>query len=109
MQRNGGAVAKPNAEQVAAAAQQLQLVLEPIRIAVGTTIRGLLVSCPGVDPAVVVNAVAQQTGLLLASALAADLTSMLMLRKAMKEAFDNGVKAAPLNTTAPAAPPNLRG
>jgi hypothetical protein len=66
--------------------------IEPIvRQVVGTVIRGMLVSCPGVPPHVLLNSIAKQTGSLLAGAFTADLATVLSMRKGLKDSFGNGV------------------
>lgn len=70
---------------------------------IGTMIRGLLVSAPGVPPHVLLHAIAWQTGNMLASTIQADLSTLLSMRKSFKEAFHDGV------TKAKIVPPPLPG
>lgn len=77
----------------AAALSQLEKMIDPVvRQVVGTVVRGLLVSAPGVPPHVLLNVIARQTGSLLAGALTADLATVLQLRKGFKDAFAAGVQ-----------------
>lgn len=76
--------------------QSLNDLNAPIRQVVGTMIRGLLVSCPGVPPHVILSVVAWQTGNLIADAMVADLKTQFELRKTFKDSFHDGVKQAPL-------------
>lgn len=70
----------------------LEQQVDPIvRQIVGNTIRGLLVSCPGVPPHILLNSIARQTGSLLAGAFTADLATTLSMRKGLKDAFGNAI------------------
>ncbi len=76
-----------------AALSQVEKMIDPVvRQVVGTVVRGLLVSAPGVPPHVLLNAIARQTGSLLAGAVTADLATVLSLRKGFKDAFAAGVQ-----------------
>jgi hypothetical protein len=75
-----------------AATSAIEQQLDPVvRQVVGTVIRGLLVSAPGVPPHLLLNSIARQTGSLLAGAITADLATVLSMRKGFKDAFGNGV------------------
>lgn len=111
----GAAEFLPNEEQVAAANKLLGEMQPTIKTAIGTTIRGLLISFPGVQPAAVLSMVAYETGNLLAGAVMGDIVAVAQLRKGFKTAFEEGVQKAPIKPL-PAgagpqmtAPPNLRG
>lgn len=86
--------AAPAEDPRAVAHQQLRQIQEPVRMVVGTTIRGLLVSVPGVPADVLLNAIAWQVGNLLGSSLEGDLAVMLRLRNGFKAAFEDGVNKA---------------
>ena len=86
----------PVSPAVAEAAAALKQIEPVIRQCVGNTLRGLLVSCPGYPPHIIINAIAWQTGNLLAGAFQADLQTAFALRKALNDAFGDGVKKAPI-------------
>jgi hypothetical protein len=106
---------EPTAEQLAQAANALKDVDDYVRQVVGTMMRGLLVSCPGIQHHVMLSAIAWQTGNLAADAIVADLKVHFELRKMFKKAFEDGVGNAsmrqPPNTQAQpmTAPINLKG
>lgn len=105
---------QPPTEAQSAQLQALNDLNGPVRQVIGTVMRGLLVSCPGVPAHVLLSVVAWQTGHLIAEAIVADLATQFQLRKAFKEAFNDGVKAAPMKQPPgqPAAPMsaiNLKG
>lgn len=84
-----------NGQDAATAASKVEAAIEPaIRQVIGTMVRGLLVSAPGIPAHMVLNAVARQTGNLLADALAGDLSTLLRIRKGFKDAFAEGVQVA---------------
>lgn len=82
-----------------------------VRQVLGVLIRGLMVSAPGVPPEVLVNAIARQTGALLATSITGDLSSVLGVRKGFKDAFADGVAKTPVLPAVPpvAAPQKLHG
>jgi hypothetical protein len=96
--RNGADQHVPDvgsAEQAAIAVSKVEAAIEPaVRQVVGTVLRGILVSAPGVPAHMLLNAVARVTGNLLADSLAGDLQTLLRLRKGFKDAFAEGVQAA---------------
>ena len=87
---------KTAAQQItpAAALSQLEKMIDPVvRQVVGTVVRGLLVSAPGVPPHVLLNVIARQTGSLLAGALTADLATVTAAPEGLgKDAFAAGVQ-----------------
>jgi hypothetical protein len=86
------AAAPPQPITPEAAASAIEQQLDPVvRQVIGTMIRGLLVSAPGIQPHILLNSIARQTGSLLAGAVTSDLATVLTLRKGMKDAFGNGV------------------
>jgi hypothetical protein len=77
--------------------QNLIATLEPgMRAVCGTMVRGLLVSSPGVNPAILLNLIAFHTGNMLAQSLQGDIATLHTLREGFREAFKEGIKAAPL-------------
>jgi hypothetical protein len=82
---------------------QMVAALDPaIGAVVQTMIRGIIASAGGAPAHVVLNLIAWKTGNFLASTVVADIANTVMVRKAFREAFDDGVRKAPM--TAPAAP-----
>ncbi len=77
---------------------QLQRLHEPLRQVIGTMIRGLLVSAPGIAPHVLLSAIAWECGNLVAGAVQGDLSTILQLRKSFKNSFDDGVAKAQITT-----------
>src|SRR5277367_219390 len=87
----------PSAPGAPAPEQVLAAQLDPILTTVlGTMIRGLLVSVPGVRQDLLLSMVAFRTGALLAACFQGDLATLLTIRKNLKDGFDKGVKSAPL-------------
>ena len=83
---------------------------QPIRQVIGTMMRGLMVSAPGVPPHVLLNAIAWQTGNLMAGAIQGDLATVLSLRKGFKDAFADGIsKSAIATPPMPGAATKLSG
>ena len=75
-----------------ASPRRIEDVIDPqVRQVVGVTVRGLLVSAPGVPPAELVKSIARQTGYALANSINGDLQAVLKLRREFKDAFDKGV------------------
>jgi len=69
-----------------------EMVAKPVRIVMGTMVRGLLISSPGVQPHIVMNAIAWQIGNMLASSIQSDnLPALLQLRKGFTDAFNDGM------------------
>ena len=68
-----------------------------------------MVACPGVPPQLVLNMIAWQTGNMLAGGFQADLSSTLMVRKGIKEAFADGIAKAKIQPmpNAPPLPPGM--
>jgi len=94
-------------EQLATLANQLDALGGPVRQVVGTVLRGLLVSAPGVAPHVLLNVVAWQTGNLLAGAIQAELTTHFELRKGFKEAFADGIQKSKMSQPAAGPMPTM--
>lgn len=86
----------PTPEQFAQAANALKDVDGYVRQVVGTMMRGLLVSCPGIQHHVMLSAMSWQMGNLAADAIVADLKVHFELRQMFKKAFDDGVGKAPM-------------
>lgn len=90
------AAAPTQAQEATLAAKTRALLDAQIGQTIGTVVRGILVSAPGVDPRELLSAIARTTGNVCASSVAGELPAVLMIRKAMKEAFDEGVNKAPV-------------
>lgn len=90
--------AGPTPEQVAQAAALLQQVEGPMRAVVGTVLRGLLISFPGIPPHVILNSFCHVAGFMAASSVQADLATLFAIRGGFKEAFAEGVQQAKMVT-----------
>lgn len=86
-------------EQLAAAARAQMAINDGVSKVVGTMIRGLMVSFPGVPEHIICQVVAHHTAFTLASIWSGDLGSVLGIRKDLKAAFDEGMHKAPLGAT----------
>src|ERR1700682_4469150 len=84
----------PSPEQLAASTEAIQKLEAPLRQVIGTMMRGLLVSTPGVAPHVVLNAICWQVGHLAAEVIQADLKTTFEIRRSFKASFDAGVGKA---------------
>lgn len=95
MSEINGAQIQPEAKQddFMALNAQAKALQGPVRIVMGTVIRGLLVSAPGIQPAMVLNVIAWTAGHILASSLKGDLATLLQIRTALKKAFEEGIKS----------------
>jgi len=91
-----------NAPMRAPTAQEI--IESQVRQVIGITLRGLLVSAPGIQPHVLLNAISRQTGALIASVIEADLSTVVNLRKGFQDAFLEGVRTVPLMKAPPDAP-----
>ena len=101
---------EPTTEQLAAI-DVMNRIGPIIRIAVQTTIRGLLVSCPGADPATIMNIVSYEAANFMGQALQGDLAVLAAVRRGIQSAFEEGLRKAPLiqprsNWTPPAGGPD---
>lgn len=93
-----GAEPKP-AQQLdqASMIKQLDLALDQMCMAaLGVVIRGLVVTASGAPIDRLLASIARTTGRLCADSVAGDLQPVLRIRKATKDAFDEGVNATPL-------------
>ena len=86
----------PTAEQVAAADAALARIRPLIQPSVHVLIRGLLMSCPGVPPHVVLCSIAFEVGNFMGQAFQGDIGAVSSLRGSIKQSFDEGVRKAPL-------------
>ena len=107
MQQSNG---HPSAEQLAAI-EVMNRIGPVIRVVVQTAIRGLLVSCPGADPATIMNLTAFEAANFMGQALQGDLAVLAAVRKGIQSAFEEGLRKAPLiqprsNWTPPAGGPD---
>ena len=84
----------PTTEQMAATAEQFAALAPPVRQVIGTVLRGLLVSAPGIPPHIIMSVVAWQAGNLMAEALQADIATAIQLRKLFNDSFADGVRKA---------------
>lgn len=107
---NGHAPATPTqpadpaaqAQGMKAARAELDARVGPVLM---VTIQGIMHTCPGIPPHEIVNSVCRVVGNTVGRQLAADLTTMISLRKGYKEAFEEGLKMAPIMSQAqPQAP-----
>ena len=87
----------PRALQPMPIDQMIALLDPAVSQVIGTMVRGLLVSAPGCPPHIILNLIAWKTGHFLADAVKADLSALLMLRKGIKEAFDDGIRKTPMS------------
>ena len=95
----------PRALQPMPIDQMIALLDPAVSQVIGTMVRGLLVSAPGCPPHIILNLIAWKTGHFLADAVKADLSALLMLRKGIKEAFDDGIRKTPMHMEASPMPP----
>jgi hypothetical protein len=105
---NGGpdGAGLPSIEQdTSVQTQMFAKVQEGINPIIGTMIRGLIVSAPGVPTHVLLNMIAWTTGNFLASALQADITTLIQMRKGFKDCFDDGIRKAKM--VQPPMPPDM--
>jgi len=86
----------PVSPEIAALAAQLGQITGPIKTVVDAVVRGVLIQHNGVAPHVLLNAIAWQTGNVLATTLQGDMKSLFQIRRGMQEAFADGVKKAPM-------------
>ena len=63
--------------------------------------QGILHSCPGIPPHEILNSICRTTGKMVAGSISADLSTLFQIRKGFKDAFDEGVKSAPLKQPGP--------
>jgi len=102
----------PSAEQVGQINALLTAIEPSIKAIAGTIIRGLMVSFPGVPPYAVLTMFSFQTANIIGQALSGDIAMMMQIRKGYREAFEEGLRKAPIvgpaaNQGAP--PNNIRG
>ena len=102
---------QPTAEQVAHADALLNAMAPPMKAAIGTTIRGLLFSFPGVAPHVILTAACFEYATFVGQCLQGDIAQMAQLRKGFRDAFEEGMRKAPImQPPVPGSmPTNLRG
>lgn len=84
-----------------AAAKARAVIDAQIRQIIGTLVRGILVSAPGVPAHEVLNSISRVTGGLVAESIVADLATQFQLRKGFKDSFDDGVKGTPMKQPGP--------
>ncbi len=88
----------------------LAMIQGSIRQVLTVTMRGMQATFTGIQPQVLMNMIAWQTGNLLASSFQADLAPTLMIRKGIKESFADGMeKAKILPPPGPVPMPKLNG
>ena len=95
---------QPTPEQLAAI-ETMNRIGPILRIAIQTTIRGLLVSCPGVPPGTVLNLIAYEAANFMGQALQGDLAALAAVRKGIQAAFEEGLRKAPLIQSSNWQPP----
>lgn len=100
-----GSAAHPPETDTGAAAKARAVLDAQIRQIIGTVVRGILVSAPGVPAHEVLNSISRVTGALVSEAVIADLAGHFQLRKGFKDAFHDGVKAAPMQQPGAQPPP----
>ncbi len=86
----------PSPEQLAQATRVMQEINPVVKAAIHTVIRGILVSYPNVQPHAVLSMIAFETANFSAMALQGDLAVMMQIRNAMKSAYEEGIRKAPL-------------
>jgi hypothetical protein len=108
---NGKAPEGPTSEQVAAVDAQLAKISPVIKAAVHTTIRGLIVGGGGIPPHVIMSAICFETANFLGNAVQGELSIMAQIRKALRDAFEEGMRKAPIIPPVGEmqAPPKMRG
>ena len=101
----------PTPEQIADVHAMLTTLTPQIRAVVGTMVRGLMVSLPGVAPPAILQMLCYEVANCVGQALQGDLTTLASIRKGYREAFEEGLRKAPIVQTPPAGsmPLNLRG
>ncbi len=94
-QKNGQQV-HPTQEQVAAADAALQRIRPIIQGAVHPMIRGILMSCQGIPPNIVASSIAFEVGNFMAQVFQGDIGTLTAIRAGLRDAFEEGVRKAPL-------------
>jgi hypothetical protein len=99
---NGGSEEKATKERaIGHVPTQVEIPAPQIYQYLSIAIRGLLVSAPGADPALMMQLIAHATGHVLSCSFQADLSTVLKIRGNLKTAFADGVtKAQIVQTTA---------
>lgn len=95
-QNNGAAPQGPTPEQVAAADAALARIRPIIQPSLHVMIRGLLMSCPGVPPHVVLCSIAYEAGNFMAQVFDGDIGQLAQIRGTIKQSFEEGMRKAPL-------------
>jgi hypothetical protein len=98
---------------LAGAIQRAENLLDAqVKQIMGVTIRGLLVSSPGVPPDALLRSVARTTAQLMGDAITGDLVPVMKVRETIRDAFAQSLKKAPIRTPmqqGPSSPvPNAR-
>jgi hypothetical protein len=113
---NGQAPATPEAEAINRSAinrsaKAISAIEKPIHDTLGILVRGILVSCPGFPVEVIVTAVAYHIGNVLGESVRCELTQHMQLRANLRTAFEEGMRAAPMNPppTTQQIPIDLKG
>ena len=101
----------PTSEQVGQTNALLATISPAVKAVVGTMIRGLMVSFPGVPPHVVLTMLSFETANFIGQALQGDIAMIAGIRKGYKEAFEEGLRKAPIVPPSKSGdmPTNLRG
>lgn len=100
----------PQTQQPAQQAPSLDDQLDAqIRQVLGITCRGILVSAPGIGPDKVVCSIARVVAEVIGNSIVGDLSPVLMIRKAAREAFNDKLGKMPIQQVPgqqqPAGPP----
>lgn len=106
-----GGIQVPTPEQVAQADAMLNRVTPQLRAVVGTMIRGLMMSFPGVAPHAILTMICFETANFAGQALQGDIAMMSGIRKGYRDAFEEGLRKAPIVAASKPGemPTNLRG
>lgn len=86
----------PTPEMLVATAAQIEALTPGVKQVVGTMMRGLMVSAPGVPPHLLLSVFCWQCGNLCGEALVGDIASMIEIRNTFRESFLDGLQKAKL-------------
>ena len=105
-----GMMQMPTQQQIAEANALVAKISPNIKVVLTTTVRGLLTGFPGIPPHVLLSIIAAETGTIVGGALQGDLGPMMQLRNTFRDAFNEGMRKAPLNAIpAQGVPADIRG
>ncbi len=109
-QMNGTEAPAPTQEQMAQVNAMFAKMAPHFKAVIGNMTNGLLASCPGVQPHVILQMICFEVAHTAGSALQGDIATLAGIRKGFRDAFEEGLRKAPIvapgNTMMPS--PGLR-